>query len=99
MPNLNYEKTKEFKPDNNETGDVVIITDGRAGEYAFVGLLQAQSNSTKNGACDFGDSHKITTPTQAECSELDQVLGWLRHEYDVEPPEPNPSHYVFTHVT
>jgi len=89
------EKRFDYAPREQSVGDVVIISDGMGGDYCFVGVLQYKSDTSRRGMPTI-KPQSLKEPTREQAVELHRVL-W--REFDVDPPEGDPEHYVLTHVT
>lgn len=80
---------------NKSEGDVACIYDARAGRYCYFGVVVAATNSTRDGAQDFGDQYALgESPDTENVMELGRAIGSLDLDVSGEP-----QHHVFTHVT
>lgn len=79
--------------DNNQEGDVVVVYDGRSGEYAYLGVLIGLTNSTRNGEQQFDTRYELNRCSEEKMNELQDVVD----EYDIDTDN-KPSHHVFTMV-
>lgn len=79
--------------ENNNEGDVVVVYDGRSGEYAYVGVLIGLTNSTRNGEQNFDTRYQLDGCSEERIEELREIIK----EYDIDV-DSDPSYHVFTMV-
>lgn len=90
---LRQETLDNYDHRNKTEGDAAIITDGRAGEYAFLGIIQYESQDSRDGFPRI----PVTTPEQPtteQSIELGETLSDLKLNTEVSAPR----HYIFTHT-
>lgn len=84
---------KKYRPtDETKPSDFVVVSDGRGGDYCYMGIVQYMSKDSRDGRTDFTPHQEIQKPNPDDCLKLGRVLG----EYDIET-QPEPNHFVFTH--
>lgn len=89
---IDVEVTFEYEPDETAPGETIVVSDGRGGEYEYVGTLIAKTNTTRDGPQSFDGP--------VELEEDDVVTGKTIEILDdagVEVEEP--SYHLLTHVT
>jgi len=92
---LDNELRQELGWRNQSVGDVVIVADGRSGEYCYLGIVVAATNSTRDGPQHFDDAVELSeSPDSGKMMELGRVQAKFGLVL-----EDDPQHHVFTHVT
>lgn len=92
---IDLEQTYDYIPRNVESsGQPVIVSDGRSGEYEFIGSLISKTNSTRDGHQSFETPLELNP----ECQEITEDTEDLLESLDLSV-EDEPSVYVFTHIT
>lgn len=87
------EKRFDYRPKVCGEGDVVIVNDGRSGNYSYVGVLQYKSD--RQGTATISPQ-KLERPKEDEILELGRVM-W--QEFDLSTAHLEPGHHVLTHTT
>lgn len=88
---IDPEAYADYRYDDREVGDAVVVADAMGGDYLFVGILQARSDPSHSGRVTF-DTQELSTPT----AEQMNALSTLCDDVDIDPLQ-DPSRYVFTH--
>lgn len=92
---IDPEITYDYNPRKVESsGQPVILSDGRGGEYEFVGTLISKTNSTRNGHQSFDSPLELDPESQMITNETEDLIESLNISVEEEP-----SIYVVTHIT
>jgi len=100
-PDVYEENEKELRSNfllsDAESGDVVCVYDVFSGDYCYIGILSATTNSTRNGMQSF--DHHLTIPEDIQPSQSNKnSLQNAVNKLGI-PTNGKPQHYLFTHKT
>lgn len=85
----------DYYPKEQTSGDVVIVSDGKRGNYSSIGVLQYKTERSSDSLPKI-EPQSFEEPTQEEIIELHRVI-WKGFELD--NLDGMPEHYVITHIT
>lgn len=78
-----------------DVGDVVCVYDGRCGDYCYLGVVVAASNSTRDGPQFIEPTNVMAALTTQQKAEL----AGTKEQMGIESASGHPTFHVFTHVT
>jgi hypothetical protein len=91
---IDTETTFEYDPKEVEPKNPVIVSDGRGGDYEFIGELISKTNTTRNGHQSFSQPQKIDPKDYVVSEKTEEVIESEGLHFEKEP-----SVYVLTHIT
>lgn len=78
----------------SNVGSTSIVIDARSSEFAYVGILQACSETTRNGRASFNSNRKVEFPDNSKLEDLYSLIENLSLSEFIKNEDPQ--QYIFT---
>lgn len=82
-----------YRYDNISSGDVIVVMDGKSGDYGYVGIAQFIGEKSRGSAKNIPHLTLENPNKPAKMVKVGQLLEKMGYE-----PTKEPTHHVFTHT-